>query len=293
VLGHAYDVGSFANSVAIGDLNGDAKPDLAAACAGSGWGPACVSVLLGHGDGTFGSRTDYGIGYATAPCSIVIEDFNHDFKPDLAVANRDAASVSVLFNLSPDWPTATLLSLFEGRWTNQGVELRWRFSEPARFTNTRIERGGALDGPWRIIPGERHDADGTCVLVDRDAVAGATYYYRLIATGPDGREATFAPLAVAAGNRPVAFELLPVAPNPGHDRVSIAFTVANETSVRLRVLDLQGRQVALLADETRKAGRYQVSWDGRTVAGRVPSGIYLVSYEAAGQRWVRRFALVD
>ena len=50
--------GSFPESVAIGDLNGDGKADLATANGGSN----TVSVLLNKGDGSFLARVDYGTG---------------------------------------------------------------------------------------------------------------------------------------------------------------------------------------------------------------------------------------
>ena len=68
-------------SVAIGDLNGDGKPDLAVANCDSN----TVSVLLGNGDGTFGAKTDFATG--SGPGSVAIGDLNGDGKPDLAVAN--------------------------------------------------------------------------------------------------------------------------------------------------------------------------------------------------------------
>src|SRR5438034_902593 len=51
-----FTTGTFPLSLAIGDLNGDRKPDVVLA---SGTG---ISVLLGNGDGSFGARTDYGSG---------------------------------------------------------------------------------------------------------------------------------------------------------------------------------------------------------------------------------------
>jgi hypothetical protein len=85
-----FGTGSRPQSVAIGDLNGDGKPDLAVA----NWGSNTVSVLLGNGDGTFGAATDFGTG--DFPYSVAVGDLNGDGKPDLAVANYYSSTVSVL-----------------------------------------------------------------------------------------------------------------------------------------------------------------------------------------------------
>jgi hypothetical protein len=73
-------------SVAVGDLNGDGKPDVVVAQLGST--PArnvrVVSVLLGNGDGTLQAPQTYFSGSSTC---VVIADFNGDGVPDLAVAD--------------------------------------------------------------------------------------------------------------------------------------------------------------------------------------------------------------
>ena len=86
----SFDTGASPYSVAIGDLNADGKPDLAAANEAS----STVSVLLGNGDGAFGTKTDFGTG--AIPYSVAIGDLNGDGKPDLAVANYLAYTMSVL-----------------------------------------------------------------------------------------------------------------------------------------------------------------------------------------------------
>ncbi len=55
-----------------------------------------MSILLGRGDGTFEPAQDFGVG--ELPVSITVGDFNGDSQQDLATANLEADTVSVLIN---------------------------------------------------------------------------------------------------------------------------------------------------------------------------------------------------
>jgi hypothetical protein len=92
--GSPFAVGSEPTGEAVGDLNGDGKPDLVIANRNDG----TVSVLLGNGDGTFSPATGSPISVDSGSTSVVIGDFNGDGKPDLAVANQftSPGTVSVL-----------------------------------------------------------------------------------------------------------------------------------------------------------------------------------------------------
>jgi FG-GAP-like repeat/PASTA domain len=79
-----YPVGAEPFSVALGDLNGDRKLDLATVN-----GPA-LSTLLNRGDGSFTSRRDYATTHAD---SLSLSDLNGDGKVDVATANADSVSV--------------------------------------------------------------------------------------------------------------------------------------------------------------------------------------------------------
>jgi hypothetical protein len=94
-------------SVAIGDVSGDGKLDLAVA---NYSGPSTASVLLGNGVGGFGARTDFATG--ADPASLALGDVSGDGRLDLVVANSGANTVSVLlgngaggFGMKTDYAT--------------------------------------------------------------------------------------------------------------------------------------------------------------------------------------------
>jgi hypothetical protein len=87
-----YATAPSALAVVVGDFNGDGKPDLAVAvqCLNAVNLGGCVSVLLGHGDGTFQSHSDYRAVLAAAT-SIAVGDFNGDGKQDLVLTGESVA----------------------------------------------------------------------------------------------------------------------------------------------------------------------------------------------------------
>jgi hypothetical protein len=87
-------VGNGVNSrppAAVGDFNGDGRPDLAAGREG-----AQVRVLIGQGDGTFLASADVTVGPLY---TIAVGDLNGDGKPDLVTSNIESPfSLSVVLN---------------------------------------------------------------------------------------------------------------------------------------------------------------------------------------------------
>ena len=89
------------------------------------------------------------------------------------------------------------------------------------------------------------------------------------------------------GGRPDGF-LLENYPNPFNPETIIRWQIATTSLVDLRVYDVLGREVAMLVNETRPAGSYEISFD----ASRLATGIYLCRLSAGDFVQVRKMILL-
>jgi uncharacterized repeat protein (TIGR01451 family) len=88
--GSPFAIGIQASAIAVGDFNGDGKPDLAIPDSLK----QNVTIWLGDGAGGFAATAE---PFETGkPDGIVVADFNGDGRPDVAVANRYNDTVTVL-----------------------------------------------------------------------------------------------------------------------------------------------------------------------------------------------------
>jgi hypothetical protein len=91
-----------------------------------------------------------------------------------------------------------------------------------------------------------------------------------------------------AGKLPVAFSLEQNYPNPFNPKTVVSFQVPVASDVRLVVYDILGREVAMLVNEKKMPGKYEVEFD----ASQLSSGVYFYRLTAGQYVECRKMALV-
>jgi len=113
-----------------------------------------------------------------------------------------------------------------------------------------------------------------------------------------GASAVMLPLGstVDVGNVPSRAALHPNYPNPFNPQTTISYDVpasATPERVQLRIVDVTGRVVRTLVDESQAGGSYRVTWEGKDDRGkRASSGIYFSVLDVGGKRQTRKLALL-
>jgi hypothetical protein len=87
---------------------------------------------------------------------------------------------------------------------------------------------------------------------------------------------------------PAVFAISQNYPNPFNPTTLVDYSIPQTTFVLIMVYDVLGREVARLANEVKRPGKYSVKYDGTNV----PSGIYFYSIQAGNFHQVRKMLLI-
>jgi hypothetical protein len=186
LLRHPAPLWDFSPDLAVEDLDRDGARDLA--CLNTHLNT--VSILEGHGDGTFDVRT---VPTARSQVRIASADFDGSGLPDLLLASADR-NVRVMRDLSQasraEPGTSPALADFDGDGWNDVVSLTG--DSRARVHVTRAGQGlvprepfAVPPGTWKLMPG-RFDADGTMDLLARRRTEGSGQELVLLRGNADG-----------------------------------------------------------------------------------------------------------
>jgi hypothetical protein len=87
---------------------------------------------------------------------------------------------------------------------------------------------------------------------------------------------------------PTDFGLLQNSPNPFNPTTTIEYQLPVPVFVKISVFDILGREIALLVNENKSAGKYRVTFD----AGTLPAGAYFCRIQAGQFRATRKLVLL-
>jgi len=113
----------------------------------------------------------------------------------------------------------------------------------------------------------------------------------ILSGGSDRFKVVITPIttSVELGNAlPTSVELSQNFPNPFNPSTTIQYAVPAQSTVRLAVYDMLGREVAVLVNGTKAAGNYEFAFD----ASSLSSGMYIYRLEAAGTVMTRKMTLI-
>ena len=103
----SYPVSTYSTALHAGDFNGDGKLDLAITEIPSQASNGNAAILLGNGDGSFQSETQFQAGIN--PISLDLGDFNNDGRLDLVVANALSSTFSIFLQSTVGVTPASLI----------------------------------------------------------------------------------------------------------------------------------------------------------------------------------------
>ncbi|MEO6462807.1 MAG: FlgD immunoglobulin-like domain containing protein, partial [Candidatus Eisenbacteria bacterium] len=190
----------------------------------------------------------------------------------------------------PCGATSTMLAFFEAEGRDDGILLRWQFSDPDAAGTVTVERAGTSSGPWGAIALERGGEDTAPSALDAGAEPGTEYFYRLARVDEFGAT-TYVGQASGRRNALAAAGVTLGAPrpNPAMHGATVSFRTDQPGFVRLSVTDVAGRRVRTLHEGTLPSGEHTLTWDGRTDdLERAAPGVYLIALGTpAGMRTQR------
>ena len=225
-------LGTVVYNVAIGDIDGDGKPDLAA----SGQ-PASITIrrnvaAAGILD-SMSFQPPVGFTAGDSPTKLVITDLNGDTKPEIAAVNEGDGTLSVFTNTST-------LGIISGSSFSAKVDFPVG-NGPRGMTIADIDR----DGRWDIVAA--NESAGTLSILRN--VQGT------VSSVED--EAAI----------PTVFSLSQNYPNPFNPSTTIRYGVPVRSHVRLILYNVIGQEVGQLADEEVSPGFHAVIWNAPVASG--------------------------
>jgi hypothetical protein len=161
------------------------------------------------------------------------------------------------------------------------VLLEWRTMTEVNNNGFEIQKtsGSRLAGPWEkigFVKGHVLSNSPKDYSYTDSANGTATIFYRIKQIDNDGKFQYSSIVEVEVGT-PKQYALKQNFPNPFNPKTIIVYQLPIDGMVTLKVFDMLGREVSSLVNENKKAGSYEITFDG----SRFASGVYICKMSSA------------
>jgi hypothetical protein len=172
------------------------------------------------------------------------------------------------------------------------INLNWTTATETNNSGFEVQRN--IDGDWvalAFVPGQGTTTDVQAYSfndnLDESFVKGKVSY-RLKQIDFDGTFAYSEQVNVNVDLTPEAYVLHQNYPNPFNPTTVISYELPENGLVSLRVYDVLGKEVAVLANEKQNVGKYEVNFD----ASALSSGVYFYRLEVNGFTSMKKLLLL-
>jgi hypothetical protein len=169
-----------------------------------------------------------------------------------------------------------------------GIRLTWNTLAESELDRFEVRRNNRLIA---VEPATNNPAGHAYAWLDRNVDIGTVYRYELVIVEEDGTSRTAATIEAAARGwaaNPDGHTLLSCYPNPFNPTAEIGYEMPTAGHVTLRVYDVHGRLITILANERVESGHHRVTFNG----DGLPSGLYFCSLETEQGLFTRKMVLL-
>jgi len=181
------------------------------------------------------------------------------------------------------------LTSFVGSNVNGSVVLNWKTATETNNSGFEIQRSQDRINFSKIafVGGNGTTTEPQSYSYADNSVTSGKYFYRLKQIDFNG-EFSYSQIVEVDVASPIEFVLDQNYPNPFNPSTIISFSVPQSSFVTLKVYDVLGNEVSTLVNETKEAGKYNISFD----ASGLSNGVYFYTIKANNFNSTKKMILI-